>query len=900
MDHDDVEYHEYPLFDAKKEVYSIQQLFDFLNDMTDQEITIEDNEIINKLCKIREKAAKNEILREEFKKWLIDLLLKASEKFIMNPSIGNILSEIFYIVFSNNDEEANTVIENLMESSFESCKMSLNIFEFYIKSKKSARLEPFDRVIRKIFKLLPNLDLRMHCLSIIVNYLTNSHILYESLNPKNERLIFLSITDDPISISNGLKICKKMIDAPQQKFPKNGYDFFFTEVMNSITFFANEEILNDVIILLVTKICLRMKSIDFFYLMEPNEFLFNWFSSIFLLSERYLNQKKAINNDLSDHLEIVDNLIEFWLLPPNFLKIQKNPDFLKWKEDFISLCMSFFLKQSRLERTLKIDVEIMENSSFCDNLGKHFSSIVNFNDIIRHRLKKDPLKIGNSVLISIFASVLDEREFTADIRPFKRSDIHSLHHIAKYYSEFELEPPQTVDQFLFSDALYRVLNSFSYTYLQKGRVFIDDSILNDISKLYVRTLINLQVDDKSIERLSRGIEAILSVPFEIVMKLVQNYQIIPEISKLHFDFIYNKKCKEQVEDLFDHLFSIQNSELDESLLSSIDFSCSADIISPNLFVIIRSFFKNCIDDNHNRAVEIVKPIIVKSINAQIYLGEVSKTIKTMSEKVFPTKTQSLSLETVKYVKIIIEFVHLLLEQFTKALPNEEDAISQNVMKIFTNLMIYQPINFGYLSLYNDFCFLEIIDEFFTIFYSKDIEFFCQNKDFVQNFINFMDTFIDSELENDHLTNSVSPIFKKIFELHSIEQDVLAQISGIILNLIDRKAILKGLLPSILIFKLTEEPTLNAFNKMVILLCSTHFDEFSALLSFSSEENLISDDAKELLDYICSELNSEQFEYSSQFEADFNDCIIMIKKLLTYNLFDKKEVKSKEEEEDIIL
>lgn len=889
-----VDQKKYPSFDAKIETYSIQQLYTFLEDIftISEERRLTDNEIIDELNKIIEKALKINTLQVEFKKWLKDFLSQTSGLFLINPKIVSTLASLFMIVFPDNND-ANNALISLMETSIECCTMAIKIFSFYIK--EELKLNPFDTFIRKIFCFLENMDLRPLCISVIKESLTNSHYLFESLSKSNEELLFLSTADDPISILNGLEICKQMIDAPQQKFPNDTYNFFFAEIIKAIFFFANEEIMNDIIILRLIEISNQLKSIELFYFMEPNDILYNWLSSIFLISERYFDQGETINSDLSDCLNIITNLIKFWLLPPNLLRIQDNPDFMKWKEDFVSLCLNFFLQQSHIKRS-KIAKEIMENPSFCKYLGRFFSTVPEFKNIVHDQLKNQPRNVGNSVLISIFASVLKEREFVSDIRPFLRKDLHTLHYIVKYYFRIPFEKPENIDQFLFSDAHSRLLFSFSSSYLQKGRVFMTDKIMQDISNLYIRTLVNLQANDESENRLSRGIEAVLSVPFDIVKKLIETAEIVPVISELKFDFIQRFDYKDRVEDLFDHLFSIHDEQLDQSLLSNIDLSDSIKI-SRNSFVIVRSFFKNCIDEDHERAVEIVKPIIHQSLEAQIFLDEVSKTIKVMSEKAFHKKSQSLSLGTVEYVKIIIDFVHLLLEQFVSPLPNEEIIISQNVLKIFTNLLEVQPINFGYMAYYGDLCFQEIIDDFFGILFSKDdISFFCNDLDFARLFITFVESFINSELENANMFNCISNIFMNFFRLHEIDQCFLATMSEIILYLIENNYNIDDLLPNAMVFKISAEPKLSIFTKMLISLCKAQFDGFLSMIN--SKENFLSEDANELLQYICSELSSENFEYSSQFEDDFNDCIEMIKHILNITLL--KDADESEEEEDIPL
>lgn len=891
IENDEIDVITYPLFQADQEIDSIQQLYQLIKDIIDEKITTK--VALKILYKFRDKIMKNDemlnALNIELQKWLKIFIVETSGKYAENLLMNDILSEFFYILFQANDE-ADSCFIYLMDYSLECCTIAIRIFGYYIR--KKLVLEPFYRVIRKIIKYLQNIDLRRICLSVIRESLTNSHYLYESLTPDHP-LIFLSVSDDPTSISNGLEICKQMVEAPPLKFPPNGYEFFFHEVLKAIIFFAQEKIISDIIILQITEISLLFKTIDFFYLMDPNEFLFAWISSIFNISERFLNQEQALSSKLDDYLIIVNNLIKFWLLPPNLLKIQSTPEFNKFKEDFVSLCMSFFLKHSN-NKKMKIIIQIMEDTTFCNYLGQYFSSVHTFKNIFRHQIKNYHRNIGNCVLISIFASILKEREFSINDKPFKKSDFHRFNEVIDYYVKFPLEKPETDEDFLFGDAFSRVLFSFSNTYLKKGKIdqYYYDKIIQNISVLYFRTLVNLQSDDQSKERLSRNIDSILSIPFEIIETLSKKPEFNLVVSNLKFKFIEHYRYKKEVKSLYDHLFSIHDDNLNKALL---DFAYPTDKISPNIFVIIRSFIQNCIDENQYRVMQIVIPLIQKALESQKYLGEVAETIEAISYKVFPQKSASMSPEIIDYVKMIISMVHLLLGQFISAEPNEEEIIACKVLNTFNNLLVYQPINFGFLVFYNDYCFHQIIEEFFSLLYTKDIGFFCQDSDFVISLIQFLDSFIDAELVHDKLFNNLHVLFIQIFDLHQFGNDMLLKLSEIMIKLIGKGFKLdESLLQCILKYKISIDPTLSIFNKLVILLCRVYYGVFFDNLK--GKENLLSDDANELIQYIFSELSSENFEYTTQFETDFWDFFEMIKNVLLSSLF--IENKNLEAEEDI--
>ena len=180
-------------------------------------------------------------------------------------------------------------------------------------------------------------------------------------------------------------------------------------------------------------------------------------------------------------------------------------------------------------------------------------------------------------------------------------------------------------------------------------------------------------------------------------------------------------------------------------------------------------------------------------------------------------------------------------------------------------------------------------------YTKDIGFFCQDSDFVISLIQFLDSFIDAELVHDKLFNNLHVLFIQIFDLHQFGNDMLFKLSEIMIKLIVKGFKLdESLLQCILKYKISIDPTLSIFNKLVILLCRVYYGVF--FNNLKGKENLLSDDANELIQYIFSELSSENFEYTSQFETDFWDFFEMIKNVLLSSLF--IENKNLEAEEDI--
>lgn len=858
------------------------------------------------LYQIKDKMIKYDSFMKQYKKWYREFVTSISPLISDNPSIIDILSDILIFIFQTNIS-ITIFLTDLMKIDSHCCLLSIKLFECCLSQRPVVQ---FDDFIYHIFQFLRKMrEFRPICLSIIRKYLLSSPFLFDSLKlSKNQNLplLFIMIEDDPMSILNGLSICKSLIEEPISKFPENTYDYFIFNLLFVLNNLIHETIISDKTILSISEISVKLKSLEFLYWMEPNDQLFQWLESLFHLSQRYIDQNLFNENSASEIISIINNLIRFWLLPPTLLKVQNTKEFIEWRENFVSLCMSLFLHKSSKQKIIISAIMKKEKASeltFYDYLGQFFSSMPNCKALlkpIKHCIKNNhSLNFGFSVLISILASVYENREYAIDIKPYKHHDVHNLARIKEFYTGIPLEPPTAPEHFFLTDAHSRLLTAFSNTYLQTGTIFVDDKLIDTLSYFYVRSLVNLTVDDTSSYRLSRLIESILSIPFESIVLKIYNLPITQIIQSLSFNFLNETIFDEKAERLFAHLFSVHNDNIDISLLNDLEVRFSDLKSYSNAFRIIRSAFQYSSNETHKNLLRIVTPIFQQSLASQLFLNEVVRTLEIMSNHKYAPKSEYMSVNAIEYAKAIVEVVHQLLGQFVDALPDEEIELSRKILRVLTNLLKMPQINLGVFSYYEDSFFTDIVNDYFTVLFNKNgMVFFCRDIGFVEAFVCFFETYMDAELQNEFFFSSFLEIPITILDLDVINHSLLKKLSSSLLKLANSDHPLPNLLPSLLKYKITNDmqstnpidsPELDT---LIITLCRKQFDVF--LMAINEHESRLSEESNELLEYICSELASDEFGFSPEFIIDFNHCLNVTGSLIITNLMNDDEPNLEEE------
>ncbi|OHT06451.1 hypothetical protein TRFO_25569 [Tritrichomonas foetus] len=813
------------------------------------------------------KAQKEDNFIVEYRNWFNFFIENYSPYFINNVSLIKSLARLMCELYSN-PSDLSSFLFRVMNINESCCAIGIGLFRDYLDDHFS--LDHFGLIITIIFGSLLNPNLRSLCLSTICQHLTNSHFLFETLSSVNDLEFpfcfhFLCLVDPPLDIINGLKICQQMVDASIHKFPsEQTYINFFQRLMNAMNYLAHQEILSNQILIQVSEIALLFKRIELFYMMEPNDDLFNWLSSVFLLSQRFVNQNSILENSI-----FIENLIKFWFLPPNFLKIQKIQYFIDIKQEFCNLCFSLLMKKTGKQKEIICQLIEDPTSRYFEYIGQHFSKNSEFRKILR-TINSRPNNFGNCALISIFASILEARQFIFNLCPFQKYDFIMLHKIVEFYINRPLQPPVTIEQLQYGDALSNVLIAFTKIYLKSGKISVNESLLFDLTNLYIRNLVNLQANDSDFARLDRHIQA-LDIPKHILNAISNRPEYVPVVSSLNFSFLSNTCYSTQVKHLFDHLFSVQNNILSSALLSSY-----VDEESDNGLIIVRSAFDNCNDIN--MLINFVVPIISKMIQSQKKLNQIAKTINKMSNMVF---YRTMCADEIHYVHLILDISNQLLNQFVLAEPDEENIIARELFHIMTNLLTVQRINFGVLAIYGDFVFHSFLENFFLILHQKNFTFFCRDSKFVKSLISFFDAFIHSGLEHSTIFNNFEVIPNAIFSFQKFDEAALIKISEILIDILLKGVEMPTFLPNILKFYFVEERNVSSFNKLTYLVIQKYFDLFMEIINSCSDS--FSDETNELLEYISGEISSGA-ELLPTFEVDFVECMNMLKPYISLVLF----------------
>ena len=885
---------------------SMKNLFDILHKETVnvKQFIIQMNDIISK-------AKKLDYFKSDFRNWFDCFLESYSNSFVNNIPIIHSLYNLFSVLFDQ-QEDSSSFLVKLMEKN-ESCFIiSVEFFNYYYDDyrKKEGVLinyDIFDNVIKNIFNSLGNPNLRSSCISVISENLTNSYYCFKKLDFSFETNVadvfpFLCLTDPPNDVQAGLNILMQLIDTPIQRFSSNEqYFVFFQKVIYAINYLVNEEIVSDKVIFLISEISLKMKTLSFFYLMDPNDLLFTWLLSMFILSQRFFNQESFLKKS-----DLIENLIQFWLLPPNFVKIKNQENYINWRGEFLEMFKNCIMTPSKYQEEIISQMFEDVSSNFFEFFGKYysylspeeFSSCYLQNLII---LDEEVVNLGKSAVIAIFSEVLKARMLIYNLDQFLENDSKMLHGIVSFFQRLPLAAPQNNNDLLFSDSISRVLISFNDLYFKSGKFSITKTafqphrlysqIIDDITYLFIRNLTNCQVDDSDYLRLSKCIDS-LNIPNFILETLSYDTNFVGFVKSLKFQYLPKYPFSLQVKKIHNLLFSLQNNEIDYFLLSN------AQNLSVNSMTIVNSALNKCI--NLSIIIPTALEIINKSLSSNISLDKIAKTLIILSRKNW---LSLFSNESIEYVHLLIQIASNLMGQFESAESDEKIVITSRVLVFLKNLLANPSFNFGVMEMYGDYSYNIFVNNFFSFLHQKTFHFFCQSIDFVSSLIYFFDELLHSGLilttdkfqQYFNFTLSVSNIDKSsidinqvypimifnqnfsmipntIFDLQKLNASLLELFVNILNELIRKGVQIPQILPNILNFKQTTNLSVHAFDDFLFDLIIKYHEVFIEMLESNNARAFIKPDDYDLYDYITNELANNINEIDSDFRIDLFELI----------------------------